>query len=291
MKITNKHGLPETIVNVLKRPTYSKGGANLSATEMIDSPRISQLKRRHAEDLEQDAADMVWSIFGSAIHGVLEHGKADNHVIEERLHTTIDGWTISGAIDLQTMTDDGITVSDYKTTSAWAVMNEKSSWTEQLNIYAWLVEKVKAVPVTDLEIVAIIRDWSRRDADAKEAYPNAPIVTIKVSLWDFADREQFIRDRLHEHADAYMCAEAKLDLPPCTSEQMWEKPAVWAVKKPKNVRATAVLPSEEAAKEKIAELGKDYIIEYRPGERTRCQHYCPVNKFCEQWERYQNENA
>lgn len=290
MKITNKHGLPETIVNVLRRPTYSKGGANLSATELIDSPRVSQLKRLHANEIEQDAADMVWSIFGSAIHGVLEHGKDDNHIVEERLHTSIDGWTISGAIDLQTVTDKGIIISDYKTTSAWAVMNEKSSWVEQLNIYAWLVEKVKSTPAVDLEIVAIIRDWSRREASSKEGYPNAPIVPIKIALWPFEQREEFVKKRLHQHADAHMCVETKSDLPFCTPEEMWEKPSSWAVKKPKNVRATAVFYVEEEAKAKAAELGKDYVIEYRSGERTRCMHYCPVNQFCNQWQGYRRNH-
>jgi hypothetical protein len=288
MKITNKHGLPETIVNVLQRPTYSKGGANLSVTELIDSPRISQLRRKYDDQIEKDASEMVWSIFGSAIHGVLEHGKDEHHVIEERLHTTLEGWTISGAIDLQTNTKDGIIISDYKTTSAWSVMNEKSSWTEQLNLYAWLVEKVKAVPVVELEIVAIIRDWTRRDALSKTLYPPAPIATIKISLWDFEQREKFVRDRLHQHADAYMCTETQSELPLCTPDEMWEKPSSWALKKPKNVRATAVVLSEEEAKAKQEELGKEYVIEFRPGERTRCEHYCPVSQFCNQWESYQN---
>ena len=35
MIITNKFNLPQTFVNVLKRPTYSKGRAALSATELI----------------------------------------------------------------------------------------------------------------------------------------------------------------------------------------------------------------------------------------------------------------
>ena len=57
MKLTNNYNLPETIVNVLKRPTYSKGKANISATELLNSPRVVQLKRRHWDDIEEDAAD------------------------------------------------------------------------------------------------------------------------------------------------------------------------------------------------------------------------------------------
>ena len=65
MIITNKYNLPQTFVNVLKRPSYSKGKANISATELISSPRIVQLRKLHAEQIEQDVSEMVWSIFAS----------------------------------------------------------------------------------------------------------------------------------------------------------------------------------------------------------------------------------
>ena len=35
---------------------------------------------------------MVWALFGTAIHGVLEHGQGDDHIVEQRLNTVIDGW-------------------------------------------------------------------------------------------------------------------------------------------------------------------------------------------------------
>jgi len=199
MKITNNYGLPQTIVNAVHRPTYTKEGANMSVTELLGSPRIVQLKRRHWDQLEQDASEMVWSLFGTAIHQVLEHGKDDNHVIEQRLHANIDGWHISGAIDLQVVTPEGIEISDYKTTSAYKVMAGSMDWEEQLNTYAYLVEVHKKVPVTKIQIVAIVRDWSGREAAYKEGYPKAPIVVIDIPLWPFANREQFIRDRITAH--------------------------------------------------------------------------------------------
>ena len=138
MKLTNRFNLPQTFVNVLKRPTYSKGKANLSVTQLINSPKIVALTREFEHELEEDVADMVWSIFGSAVHAVLEHGKDPHHVIEERIHAELDGWRISGAVDLQILNEDGtISIRDYKTTSAWAVMNEKIDWEQQLNIYAF----------------------------------------------------------------------------------------------------------------------------------------------------------
>lgn len=286
MKLTNKYNLPQTFVNVLNRPTYTKGKAHLSATEIINSPRIVQLKKIHWDNLEEDVADKVWAIFGTAIHAVLELGKDDHHVIEQRLHANVDGWDISGAIDLQRVEDDGIIISDYKTTGAWAVMNEKIDWEQQLNIYAWLVEKVKKVPVKKVEIIAIVRDWSRRDAQTKEGYPEAPIKVIDVPLWTFEQRENFIKERIHLHSNALFASETGDNLPKCSPSEMWEKQTTWAVRKVGNKRATAVFDTADKAEAKIEELGKGYEIEVRPGERTRCANFCQVRDFCEQWKDY-----
>lgn len=289
MKLTNKFGLPETIVNVVRRPSYTKGGAHLSVTELMTSPRIVQLRSANLDKIEQDVSEFVWSLFGTAIHGVLEHGKGDNHIVEERIHAQLDGYHISGAIDLQTVEPDGVIISDYKTTGAWSVMQEKKDWETQLNIYAWLVETVKKTPVKGIEIVAIIRDWSRREADTREGYPQAPIVTLKIPMWELSYTEQYIRDRIHAHADAHLSMLTNGELPECTPEDTWEKPAVWAIKKEGNVRAKTLCYSEDEAKEKLAELGKGYIIEHRPGERTRCQNYCSVSEYCTQWAEFRRE--
>ena len=38
--ITNKYGLPEAFVNFAKLDKYSKGDADISVTQLIDSPRV-----------------------------------------------------------------------------------------------------------------------------------------------------------------------------------------------------------------------------------------------------------
>lgn len=291
MRLTNKFNLPQTFVNVLHRNTYTKGKAHASVTELISSPRITQLRKLHWDDIEEDVADKVWAIFGTAIHAVLELGKDENHVIEQRLHANVDGWDISGAIDLQRMEPDGVVVCDYKTTGAWAVMNDKKDWEQQLNIYAWLVEKVKKTPVKSLEIIAIIRDWSRRDAQVKEGYPEAPIKVIDVPLWTFEERENFIKERVRLHSNASFALETGSDLPECSSSEMWEKQTVWAVRKTGSVRAKAICVREEDAKAMVEELGKGYEIEVRPGERTRCANFCQVRDFCNQWKEYNSSKG
>ena len=293
MKLTNKFNIPQTFVNVLERPTYTKGKAHLSVTQLINSPKIVALTQKFDADLEQDVSDMVWSIFGTAIHGVLEHGKDENHIVEERLHATLDGWRISGAIDLQIKDDAGLSIRDYKTTSAWGVMNEKVEWEQQLNIYAWLVETVKKTPIIDIGIVAIIRDWSRRDAAKNENYPPAPVKEIPIRLWTYEEQTTYIKHRIGLHSACEFAMETDEDLPLCTPGEMWERPTTWAIKKVGGVRAKSVHDTEESMLKALEIAGPAYEIEVRPGSRIRCESFCPVNTYCQQWRDYQesfNEN-
>lgn len=289
MKITNKFNIPQTFMNVLDRPQYSKGKAHLSVTQLLNSPKIVALTRKFEDQIETDASDMVWSIFGTAVHNVLEHGKDDNHIVEQRIHKEYDGWHISGAIDLQVVNDKGIDVKDYKTTTVWAVMNEKIEWEMQLNMYAGLVEDVKKIPVTSVGIVAIIRDWNRRESTTREGYPEAPIKELPIRLWSKEERDAFISNRIALHSACEFAIETDGELPDCTPEEMWEKPTVWAVRKTGNKRAHSLYETEQLATEALKELGDKYEMEIRKGERTRCANFCPVNTWCIQYKTYVEE--
>ena len=138
-------------------------------------------------------------LLGSALHVVAERGQADGHITEERLNAEVDGVTLSGAIDLQQDIGDGIIITDYKFTSAWSLRVDKFEWEAQQNIYAWLVSTVKKKPVKSIRICALIRDWSRREAANKESYPQAPIQVLELRLWDLADTEKYIKERVEMH--------------------------------------------------------------------------------------------
>ena len=289
MRLTNKFNLPQTFVNVIQRPTYSRGNSEISVTEILSPPQLVQLRRRHAEDIEEDAADRVWSLFGSACHNILQHGKDDNNVVEERLFTTFEGWSISGQIDLQEIQPDGtVVISDYKVTSAWAVQQEKTEWVNQLNLYAWLVETTKSIPVSGLKIVGIVRDWSRREAALKESYPQAPIVVLDIPLWDHDVREQFVRTRLNLHNEANFAAVSGT-MPECTVDEMWEKPTTYAVMKEGGKRAKKVFLFQQEAEAFLAEQKGTHYVETREGGRIRCESFCQVAPFCDQWKNYRKE--
>jgi hypothetical protein len=291
MKLTNKYGLPQIIVNVVERPTYSKGNANISATQLLNSPKIVALTKLHEEELEQDVSQMLWSIMGSAMHGLLEHGKEENSVVEQRLHAEVEGWLLSGAVDLQEVHDDGIDIFDYKMTSVWSAMNDKPEWEQQLNIYAWLIERNKKVPIKSINIVAFLRDWTERESKVKENYPPAAMVKIPINLWTYAEREEYVKGRIAKHAEAEYAIETGGSLADCTPKEMWEKKTTYAVKKIGGVRAKYVFEDLDTAQSSLEELGKDYEIEVRPGERTRCNSFCQVSKWCQQYQDYLKEQS
>lgn len=291
MKITNQFNLPKPFENIAKNPSYSKGKAHISATSLLNSPKIVALLKKHDEELTQDVADMIWSIFGSAVHNVLEQGADESNLVEQRFFAEVDGWNVSGAVDLQVIDKDGIHIQDYKTTSVWAVMNDKPEWEQQLNIYAWLVAKNKKVNIKSLTIVAILKDWSKREADRKPEYPQRNVTLVDIPVWTFEEQEAFIKGRIAKHSAAEFAVETNSALPDCTPQEMWEKPPVWAVMKQGGVRAKSLHDSPDLAEIAKKEAGAGYEIQIRQGDRTRCKDYCLVNKWCNQYKTYLEKQA
>ena len=283
MKITNKHGVPETLVALASRNYYSKGKSDYSVTEIISPPQIQVLRRRHWEEMEQDVSEMLWSLLGSALHVVAERGQAEGHITEQRLAVAVDDVLLSGAIDLQHDDGEEITITDYKFTSAWALRQDKFEWEAQQNIYAWLVWKAKGRPVKSVRICALVRDWSRREAQIKPDYPQAPIQVIELPLWPLEKTEAYIRERIDLHREAKVRGDWGEDLPPCTEDDRWIRETSYAVKKEGRKTAVRVFDNEDAAKV-LADEVKGFV-EIRKGEAVRCTgNFCGVNQWCKQYQ-------
>ena len=286
MKLTNKFNLPEPLVNAVKNQAYSKGSSDITVTQLIQPPLIRHLNALHHDKVEEDASSRIWALLGSSVHSILEKAyQGSNARVEERVYAEVNGWKLGGQFDVL----EGSTLSDYKITSVYA-KDGKIEWENQLNVYAWLIEKVKKVPVTSVGIVALIRDWKSREAATKEGYPEAPIKELPIKLWSFEEREAYISSRIAKHSACDFALETDGELPLCTPEEMWEKPTMYAVKKEGAVRAKSVHADKEEAEEALEKAGKGYILEVREGERTRCANFCQVRDFCEQWKAYNNGN-
>ena len=152
---TNIQNLPEPVVKALSSDDYSSGAVNSSVTTLIDAPQIKILSRKHQDDISYDVSERLWSVLGTAVHNMFEDHASGDYLSEERLFTEVNGWKVSGAIDIQKAEKDGsVTILDYKCTSVWSVIFGKDSWQQQLNFYAYLVRKCKGLTVSKLQICA-----------------------------------------------------------------------------------------------------------------------------------------
>ena len=284
--ITNKHNLPQTLVNLAESRDYSRGNSHRSITQLIDAPQISVLRMINENRITEDVVDTFWANLGSALHHITEKGADDKHLVEERLFVDVEDWTISGAIDVQRLEDDNsITIMDYKFTSVWAVKNPKLDWERQLNCYAYLVEANKKVKIKELQIICFLRDWNRNNAKRDINYPQQQIVVVPIKLWDFEERSKYVADRVRTHQEALQDYMNGKDMAECTFEEMWKREDTYAVKKKKNKRALKVFEIETDAKEFAKEKGEEYEVEFREGVAVRCEdNYCKVNQWCPQYQ-------
>jgi hypothetical protein len=281
MIITNKHGVPEPLVTLASKEYYSKGTSQYSVTEIMSPPKIKRLREQYNDQIKQDVSDMLWNLLGSALHVVMERGVTDGWTMEERLYKEVDGVTVSGAIDIQQETPEGVVIIDYKFTSAWAVMQEKEEWQQQLNVYKWLVETVKRKKVVGLKICALVRDFNRHET--KEGYPKASIEMVDIPMWDSVTTEAYVRERLNLHRDAKVSADFGDELPACSDTDRWQSETIYAVKREGRKTAIRLFKTIEEANE-LAEKEKGYV-ETRLGEPKRCTgNYCGVAEWCEQYQ-------
>ena len=287
MKVTNNYNLPQSFVDFARNDKYSKGNADISATTLIDSPRVRLMRDHYHEDRVVDVVDNVWALFGTAVHHVLESSTpTEDVVLEERLFCDVDGWVLSGAVDHQSIYGNTVEITDYKVTSVWSVIHGKIDWERQLNVYAYLVQKNKGKRVTKLSICAVLRDWNKRDAQTKPDYPQAPVVIVDIPKWTEMERINYIHGRINAHQEAQIVYDMEASFPPCSDEDRWKRDDAWAVKKKGLKRAMRVFSTYDEANSFATEQSVPVEIEHRIGEPIRCKgNYCGVADFCSQFKK------
>lgn len=286
MIITNKLGLPRAFVEMAERE-YEYKPKQYSVTSLLRGIRETILLRRYDKKIKVDVSDMIWLLWGQATHHILEQQQEEHFELKEG-YLRIDignGYKLSGYFDLYNGQTKAIT--DYKTCSVWKVIfRDYEDWKKQLLMYAWMMKKT-GFPVKRGEIVAIMKDHSKKKAERESGYPDFPVQRIKFefSPEDFEEIEEFIRQRFQVIAAAEKLPDDKL--PVCTPEERYRNGDKYAVMKKGRKSALRVLDTEEEAKKWMEENGKGEYIEYRPGTDDKCIHYCYAREFCS----YYQENV
>lgn len=282
MILTNHLNLPRSIANAVANDPYSSGAAHISVTGLIGPARKRALELRHRDEIVEDVADRIWALMGQVLHGILERAD-DEAATEERLFIERHHWVISGQFD-RLILEDG-TLQDYKSTSTYSVKDgPKPEWIAQLNLYALMIRERKRLPVNRLQTVIILRDWMRSKARHSPDYPQSPAIVLDCPMWPAEQTEAYITERLIAHGLA------QHELPECTAEERWARPAAYALWKDGNQRATKIYSDKQAAyialEEARTKKPKDeFRIETIPEQNVRCHDYCTVAQWCEQHKR------
>ncbi len=287
MKITNNLGLPTAFVK-MAQDDYEYKDKQYSVTTLLKGIRETILLRRYHDVIEQDVSDMIWLLFGTAVHNILEHqGEGEHEIKEERLTIDIGDYVLSGKFDEYNFKDKN--VIDYKTCSVWKIIyGDFSDWKQQLLIYAYMLQTL-GFPIEKGEVVALMKDHSKSKAKYDKNYPQFPVKRIPFDFTekDFAEIEAWIKAKFEEVARAENMADDELPL--CSLEERYNSGDKFAVMKKNRKRAMRVLDSLKEAEEWMKGKGGDFI-ETRPGEDKKCLDYCSCNQYCNYYkEKYGGE--
>ena len=161
-------------------------------------------------------------------------------------------------------------LSDYKITSVYS-REAKLAWIQQLNLLRLLCVR-NGLQVDRLQVVALYRDWRPKEA-LKEDYPQSQVAVLPVPMWTIEEANDFLEERVRLH---------RMDpAPPCTDEERWKQPEVWAVMKKGQKRAVKLFENRPEFDPFSAQAGLYW--QHRPGAYRRCESYCPVSAICPQW--------
>ncbi len=293
MNLTNAMNLPKPFVDAVTND-HQFIEKRYGVTDLTKSVREVILRRRHDAEITTDVSTMVWAIFGTAVHHILEQSEESTTQLKEN-KIVVDlpnGYQLSGIFDLY---DDATgTVTDYKTASVWKVkVGDSEDWRKQTLIYCWMLRKI-GFDAKRGEIVALLKDHSKAKAKVGE-HPALPVWQIgwDFTAEDFAWAEQFIADKF---AEIERCEQLPDDeLPMCTEEERWTRGSKYAVMKKGLKRAKKLFDGEDEATAYAEHLGEtekgEFYVEHRPGTDPKCVDYCSACEFCTYWQQRYGKEA
>lgn len=224
MKIVNKAGLPQAVFEALCRKEYSRGeGDDISVTELIDSPRVRMLKKKHADQIELEAESLLPAFLGTCFHKGIETGTLTG-TTERRLSIEVNGWRLSGGMDHY---HDGV-LTDYKTATTWKTVldcedGKIDDWENQLNVYAHILRE-NGHEVNKIMLFALFKDWNKGGLGRAKAkfepgisggYPKKSWLYFDLPLWSKEMAAEYVLSRVKIHQAA------EKELPQCTKKEMW----------------------------------------------------------------------
>lgn len=180
---------------------------------------------------------------------------------------------------------DGI-LYDYKYCSVYSYMYPESrmKWDAQTNVYAYMLTQA-GYEVKEIRIVAFFRDYSQHGFQKSKDYPDSQIKEISIKVRSASDMATYITNRMNMHVKA----EETGILPYCSGKERWASSDQYAIVTPGSKKALRVFDIKPMAEKFMLEFHhkyEDMEIKFRPGVSTKCERFCPVRDFCDQYKTY-----
>lgn len=263
MKITNNYGLPNELIEILKKDERIPVPHIYSVTELLKPVKEIILWRRYYDIITQDASELITSAFGTAFHTMMESVGGDD--TEERIEVEIyPGVYLTGRYDKYA----NHILHDYKTTSVWKYQNgDFTDYKRQGLMYAWLLRK-KGVYVEKCIFHLFLKDHSLSKAARDMNYPPVAYVTYEfdVTSSDLLAIEDFISLRIKQIESLLDTPDRELPMP--THDESWYTGDTYAVFKNGGTRAVKVFDNLNDATLYISGANNLYIEE-RKGEHLK----------------------
>lgn len=282
MQITNELNLPQALVDACDVNPHNAEGT-ISATTLKSGVREILLTKRHWEEMTDDVSDRIWTLFGTAVHALLEKEAPDTFV-EERFEKQIGKYKVTGRLDCYDMKQK--IIFDYKTATTWKYkFADYSDWKFQGLVYAWLL-KQQGLEVNECRFVMMFKDFSKTKAKTESGYPQKPVYVYKFDVTP-SDLEMIEKKIVAKVQELEACENLPDDkLPVCSDEERWAKPSKFAVMKTGRKTAVKLCDDKETAEKYIEAVGGDLYIEERKGTDGKCDGYCSCCEFCSYWQEH-----
>lgn len=284
MQITNELGLPQALVDACDVSPHNAPNT-VSATTLKQGVREILLTKRHWEEMTDDVSNRIWSLFGTAVHSLLERESPDTFV-EERFEKQIGTYKVTGRLDCYDMKNK--IIFDYKTATVWKYkFQDFDDWKFQGLVYAWLL-KQQGLEVKECRFVAMFKDFSKTKAKIESDYPNSPVYIYRFDVTEQGLEE--IEEKIVAKVTELQMSEKLSDdeLPLCSDEERWAKPTTYAVMKKGRKSAVRVFETKDLAECFLKSCDESHYIEERKGSDGKCDGYCACCEFCSYWkEHYQ----
>lgn len=262
MRWTNKFGVHPLFVKMIMEPTYDRGEAAFTASQLTAPLYQEKLKQEMWDhpDAECDVSMMLDALYGTAFHAGIEDYYKDNpdYIFEQRYYMDINGVKFGGQIDCYNKLTN--TIVDLKLTKVYATQTKlKQSWEMQCNAQYYLL-KANGEEPKFVEICAALKDFTWNNKKYKQDYPECASVTVPIPIMPKHKFLSLIENRLAERKSL---SQVKLeDLPGCSDQEVWYRRGY------------------------TSKTGRVY----KP-QRVRCESYCEMASVCKPYQDWKEKEG